>query len=282
MKPRDRRWNNVTFDVLREKAIGVNTENIWRIDDITRDTIIESEALVGRKYRFLFNDRYMDYIFIDNHHLTWSLNGGELHEEYYKATPGPDHDEIVMVHHFMTGREFPASFDIILNLETGYVIGEDSIVGHPAYPREVVRKLWIGQVENFLIPPNAFKPELTNDLVGKAVFWRNPKLERPAIKYVFSAPEYCTYIMRWKEDNTYFMSSCPCEYVKVADGLYLCALIEQRQAGFHMFTLMNFKTMHDIQTGFGFANDPDEYRIHMRCGRVGEWTTMDTIFNDYT
>ena len=280
MKPRDRRWNNVPLEKLLEDAKKIDSRTVWGGDPITYDTLVRTDALTGKSFRFVFEDRVMAYTFEDSENLTWSLDGGEVHSEYYLATPAPDHDEIIMVHHFMSGRELPASFDLIIDLESGYVVGEDSIVGHPAYPREVVRRLFIGCIDGFKAPANAFKPELTRDLVGKAMYWGNPKLTRPPIKYVFSAPEYCTYIMRWKEDNTYFMSSCPCECVKLKEGLYLCALIEQRQAGFHMFTVMNTKTMHDVQTGFGYANDPDEYRMHMRCGRVGHWTTMDSIFED--
>ena len=280
MKPKDRRWPNVPVEKLLEDAKKIDTRSVWNEDEITYDTLVRTDVLNGRKMRFVFDEGTYDYEFLDGEYLTWSLNGSEPRREYYLATPGPDHNEIILVHHYMSGREFPASFDIILNLDTGYVIGEDAIVGHPAYPREVMRALMIGHVDGFPISGNAFRPELTRDLVGKAMYWGNPKLDRPPIKYVFSSPEYCTYVMRWKGDDTYFMSSCPCDCVKVAEGLYLCALIEQRQMGFHVFTLMNTKTMHDVQTGFGYSTDPDGYRMHMRCGRVGHWTTMDTIFDE--
>jgi CheY-like chemotaxis protein len=184
----------------------------------------------------------------------------------------------------MSGFELPKCISIVFDIETGFLTAIEAEVGHPSNPREVIRTIIFGRIEGIEAPINAFRPCFTNELVGKALYWRNTLDGPMRMKYIFCSPNYYTYAMSFGEDK-YWMSTNPSEYVKVKEGLYLMSVVEVRQAGFELNMLMNLDIMRDVQSGFGIGTDgptenPDKVEAFLRMGRYGSYSTMETIYDD--
>lgn len=277
-----RHWNFYSMDQVRQMAAEATTESVWN-GELETEQHGSSEILAGKKLRFEFeNGKVMEYVFHDKRYLAWCADGGGWHQDVYSAVPGPDHDEIVFLHHYKAGFELPKCCNMVIDLENGLVTAVDATAGDPDRPREVYHDILFGQIAGFSVPADALRHTYTTELVGKAIYWGAPNAARPGIKYIFSSPHYCTYVMRFSNEDTYWMASLPAEQIKIKSGLYFMPVIEERQTGFQLNMLMNLDTLRDCQSGFGVgssgpAERPDRIEMHLRTGRCGSYTTMDTV-----
>lgn len=280
---RNRRWNYLSDEYVRNVAQTATTESAWN-DDLTHPMLVSTDRMAGKNITITFDDGAVwKYEFIDERHLRWEYGDGMKGEDIYNAAPAPGFDDILFVHHYRAGQDLPRCTDMIVELDTGFVTAIDAKIGNPTAPREVVRNFRFGSIDGIEAPAGAVKPDYTKELIGKAVYWRHPDTNsRRGIKYIFSSNLYYTYVMHQNEAGTCWMATHPCDYIKIRDDLYLMSPIEERQTGMQLVMLMNLDIMRDIQTGFGmgFLNDEiDRLESWMRSGRVGEWTVMETCFD---
>lgn len=286
LKPKFRRWNFFSADEIRALAKTTTSESIWN-DQLESVMTVSSEIMVEKKITINLDDgTHLEYQFLDKHHLLWNIKGEKPREEIYNASPGPGYENFIVVHHYRSGLDVPAAATLYMDLETGYVTVVQSEIGrNEITPRDCSNEIKFGVIDKFDVPTSAVKHHFTGDLTGKAVFWAHPELpDRPAIKYLFTSPYHYTYAMRFQGENTYWVGTNPTDYIWMRKGLYLAVYIEERQAGFHIETLMNFNTMSDLQCGFGLGlggpkDHPDRMEMSMRSNREAHYGTMDTIFD---
>ncbi len=277
-----RYWNYITIEQVKEMAKEATTESVWN-GELETEQLGSSEVLAGKKLRFEYmNGSMAEYEFYDKRYLAWTDGDGVWHKDAYSAVPGPDHDEIVFLHHYKAGFDLPRCCNMVIDLETGLVTAVEAVAGNIEIPREVSHDILFGQIAGFNVPANALRHTYTTELVGKAIHWGAPNATRPGIKYIFSSPHYCTYVMRFANEDTYWMATLPAEQIKIKSGLYFMPVVEARQTGFQLNMLMNLDTMRDCQSGFGVgasgpAEHPDRLEMHLHAGRCGSYTTMDTI-----
>lgn len=282
-KPLDRRWKFFTLEQVKEMARNTTPESVW-IDTPASPVYASSDILAGTKLRFEpYEGIAINYEFLDETQLEWNYDGEEKQKDLYRVTTLPGHEEIVFLHHFMAGFELPRSIDIIFDTTTGFATVVEAALGKPENPRDVMRSVFFGKIAGMNTPENAFHPCFTTELMGKAFFWSNPNSNVPIIKYIIGAPNYYTYAMQIGQEH-YWVATNPCEYVKIKEGVYLMSILESRQSGFLLNTLMNFDIMRDVQSGFGLGTDgpkeaPNIIETFLRRGRHGKFTTTDVLWD---
>lgn len=279
---KQRRWPYLTLEEVKERARGVTSESVWR-DALQDPKMVTSNRLAGQKLSFTFeNGLQWVYEFLDEHHLRWKASDGRGGEEYYNASPAPGYENFLFLHHYCS-LEIPSCADLLMDFDTGYAVLFDASLGHPDNPREILRAIRFGTIDGIRPDPKAEKPWYTNDLTGKAIRWTRPGGGPGGIKYIFSAYNYLTYAMKFRDD-TCWIATNPCDCIKFRDDLYLCSTIEERQTGVELIMLMNLSLMTDVQTSFGIGGPVEtanRLETAMHSGREGHWDTMDTdLYND--
>lgn len=285
LEPKFRRWNFFSTDQIHAFSKTTTTESIWN-NTINSPLTVCSDRMAGKTLKLILDDgTRLDYRFLDERHLLWNEKDGAPTAEIYNASPAPGYDDFIVVHHYRSGLDVPAAATLYMDLETGYVTVVRSEIGrNPITPRDCSNEILLGVIDGIQAPAGSIKHHFTADLTGKAVFWSHPEMPKhPPIKYVFTSPYHYTYAMRYEGESTYWVGTNPTDYIRMRKGLYLAVYIEERQAGFHIETLMNFNTMTDLQCGFGLglggpAGSPDRMEMSMRSNRQAHFTTMDTIF----
>lgn len=281
-----RRWTYLTMDEVRDYARKADPTALLNTDPLHSLTD-STDCLAGREFKVVFeNGPVWTYSFVDASRLKWESSNGERGEDLYQAAFVPGREDVVFVHHYKSGFELPKCCDLFLDLEDGYAVGIDAFVGHPDNPREVVRDILFGEIAGMAHPTKSVLPHYTQELTGRALYWRAagiPKLGVPGhgIKYIFSSALFHTYVM-YRGDRCW-MSTTPGDYIKVKDDLYILTVVEERQAGFQLVMLMDLKSLRDRQSGFGIGGavgEPMNLESWMHSSRQGEYTTMDTLFDE--
>ncbi len=276
-----RRWNYYNMDQVRALTKTTTSESIWN-DAMESPFMVTSDALVGKKLRIAQDDGISwVYEFQDEHHLTWISSAGYKGSARYTASPAPGYDNVFVLQHSRERYDVPTATTAVLDFDSGNVVLFDAHLGLPDAPREVERVISFGTIAGVPNEQGIPKPEYTQDLIGKACYWKHDPNSR-GIKYIFSCPLYLSYIMYRPNSPMVWMASHPCDYIKVRENLYIASTIEERQGGFQLFMLMNFETMTDVQAGFGLGNpEPlvDRMEMFIRSGRHAEWTDIPTFFD---
>ncbi len=274
IKRKERRWDYLPIEHIHELAKTATTESVWN-DDLNNPMLISSDAFVGKKLKFVFDcGMVWEYEFDDIRHMHWSVNGEKTGEDIYNIDSAPGYEHVYVMHHYRSGYDVPKCADVVFDMETGYVTAIDAALGVEVNPREVEHKILFGKVDGITTPEGAEKPHFTDELVGKAMYWKHADSNSKGIKYVFSSPVYYTYVMHQVDAGTCWMATNPADYIKLKDNFYLLTVIEERQTGFQLAMFMNLKLMTDIQTGFGMGGPTEKsnrLETWMRSGRVGRF-----------
>ncbi len=281
LERKPRRWRYLSMDDIKKIGREINTKTVWR-DAMENPMMVTSDRLAGKKMQFRFeNDLLWSYEFFDERRLRWQVSDGRGGEEIYNASPAPGYPDLIWLHHYCS-LEIPACADLYIDFETGYALLFDASLGQPDNPREVQRTIRFGVIEGAKTDPAAPRPQYTNDLTGRAIRWKAPgSASRGGIKYIFSSCRYLTYAMKWRGTNYCWMSTNPCDYLKLRDDLYICSTIEERQTGVELLMLMNTTLLTDVQTEFGMGGPVElESRLQtsMRSGRQGVWDEIPVDF----
>ena len=278
LQRKERRWQLLTLDEVKAMGREVDTETIWH-DALTGPLLVTSDRLAGKTMRFLFTDGpSWTYEFHDERHLRWKTDDGREGEDIYNASPAPGYENILFLHHYCT-MEIPACVDLIMDLDSGYAVIFDASLGHPDSPREVTRRIRFGVIEGVTPGPDAERPCWTDDLTGKAIRWRSAQRPGGGIKYIFTSCNYLTYVMKFRGENTCWIGTNPCDYIRLRDDLYIASTIEERQTGVELVMLMNLSMLTDVQTTFGIGGTIEQgirLETTMHSGRIGSWEPMAT------
>ena len=276
-----RRWEYLSLDQIKELAKNTTSETIWG-ENLSRPNMVTSDILAGKEMNFIYDDGTWSYRFLDERHLHWQAPDGTSGDDLYNATLCPGEDSIVFFHHYRAGLELPKCVDMILDLSTGYTTLFDAFLGNPDCPREVLHTIRFGKVEGIKTPAGAEKPDFTDELTGKSIYWAHDEKSR-GIQYIFSSCQYYTYSMVNREKKSCWMATNPADYIKVKDGLYIVSVIEERQPGVQLVMLMNLNIMRDVQSCFGIGGTIAEgHRAEtwMHANRFGRYGQMWTDLTD--
>lgn len=281
MERMNRRWNSYSMDEVKEITKNASPETYLDYWPITESLFQYTDSLVGKKLSFVFKDGLkLDYSFIKKHNLYWSENGSDMREAFYRAMPGPGHDEIVYVTNYRDGINPPTNVDLVIDFETNLVTAIIGKVGVPENPREVYHSIHFGQISGKEVSLQAFKHEYTTELVGKSILWEMPFFkDHPPVKHIYCSQLYYTYVLR--RGRNYFMATNPADYIKVKEHLYLVSVVEERQTGCQLNFFINTDTLRDIVTLFGInggqLNSAGKMECAMLANRPGTFQTLDTI-----
>jgi len=223
-----------------------------------------SEDLTDKRFALQFENRSVEYYFMEKHRVLWKWNDGIWYEGYCQYAKSED--GIYFVQHTCFEEEFLGGMTLVLDFNNGRVTAIEASFGNYRAPREIERQFLFGRisgVENEL-PLHDF----TEDLVGKAILWSyHPHMD--PIKHVYTSPLYYTYVMR--SEHSEWIASNPADYVKISDNLYLVSFLEERQTGIQGSFLINTKTLTDVGSFFGI-NGSDQFECYL-VGAKGEWVT---------
>lgn len=276
LERQQRRWEDLPMEYVKELARTADSESIWG-ENIHRPNMVTSDRLAGKDMRFVYDDGSVwNYSFRDERHLRWEAPDGTAGEDWYNATECPGYENVVFFHHYRAGLDLPRCVDLIMDLDTGYVILFDAYIGNPYCAREVVHDIRFGRIEGIEAPADAEKPCFTDDLTGKSIIWAHEERNR-GIQYIFSSCQYYTYTMKNRNEKSCWMATNPADYIKVKDGLYIMSVIEERQPGVQLVMLMNLNIMRDVQTAFGIGGTKAEghhLETWMHANRKGRFTNM--------
>lgn len=285
MERMDRRWSIIPCESIeelaRQMAAGGSTTS-WMTTPNDPGAV---ERLKGNTFALLLDgDITVILDFSDPKNMVWTWNGVKQPPCKYGVACAPGMPDVIFLHYYCVGERYPRCVELVLDLATSYCTVIDARLGQiPENPREVVREIHFGEIEDKDHPGGSARHCYTTDLVGRAIHWEMPAFTgKPPIKHIYLSPKYYGIFMT--RDDACFMSADPAEYIRIRDDLYLVTVVEERRSGIQLSFLINTDLLEDVVGHFGISmgneagEDMPQITCTMMTGRKGTFVPMETVF----
>ncbi len=225
--------------------------------------------LTGKSYTLVMDSGY-DYelAFTDNEKLSFGKKDEPAGCYSYDCLKADDH--IYFVNFEMTGSRPRTGLSLVLDLEQDLVTFVFAYEGlNPKMPRLPSLEYVFGAI---LKPDGTLanrRHGFTADMVGQCIHWYYATLE---VIHIYSSERYYrlalpeSFIEKMKASGTpmpegeaqegHFFEE-PASYIKIKDGIYLFAFVEElmareRGSGNSMLFVINMDRLHDVGRSFGY------------------------------